>query len=456
MVGTLRGKGEDMARDYIARDPRTGKPINLQSSKVVEASFEPIEGPWSALLPEDAMSLAEGSLKQRDVLWLGTTHVMERRHGVRALSTVPQSMVRPAHELLLLALEDADEDVRVSALEVLPEFAVRRSEDLFDWLSVLLDDDSLKVRKAASNALARAAPTFPSAVQSSLENELRSDVPHRQKAAWKGLKSLAETWPEVVGDHIDTLLLEPDVLLRRKAAGLLRKVLSKKSSAVWDLISWSLNDDDAIVRRTAAKTLPALARQDVRMATMFAERAIVDPDSDVRLAAIKAIQKLDKDHGRARDLIVGGARSKDLKVRKACIELLPRLMGEDELRIFATDLLKTETDEGLIKILDEMRFDISLEGTEAQKNAALAPALPVPEIDKEVARSQGRGVGLLAASEPKNLIEKAQQKEAIEESVKPNPPTVEKRPSQDEIMGYMDDEEEDLGDFESMSDDEMF
>lgn len=456
MVGTLRGKGGSMAKDYIARDPRTGKPINISNTKVVEASFEPIEGPWSALRPEHTMSLADGSLEQREVLWLGVTHVMSRQHGIRALSTVPQSMVRAAHGLLLLALEDTDEDIRVAALEVLPEFAVRRAEDLFDWLSVLLDDESIKVREAASDALARAAPTFPSAVQSSLENELRSNVPYRQKAAWKGLKSLADTWPEVVADHIDTLLLEPDVKMRRKAAGLLRKVLSKKSSAVWDLISWSLNDDDSIVRRTAAKTLPALARQDVRMATMFAERAIIDPDAEVRLAAIKAIQKLDKDHGRARDLIVAGARSKDLRVRKACVELLPRLMGEDELRIFATDLLKTETDQHLIKMLDEMRFDALLEGTEAQKNAALAPALPVPEIDKEVARSQGKGLGLLASSEPKTLVEKAEQQENIEQSVQAKSPVAEPRPSQDEIMGYMDDDEEEFDDYEAMSDEEMF
>jgi len=73
MVGTLRGKGEHMARDYIARDPRTGKPINFHKAKVAEASFEPIEGPWSALVSADAMSLAEGSLEQKEVRWLGDT-----------------------------------------------------------------------------------------------------------------------------------------------------------------------------------------------------------------------------------------------------------------------------------------------------------------------------------------------------------------------------------------------
>jgi hypothetical protein len=131
-------------------------------------------------------------------------------------------------------------------------------------------------------------------------------------------------------------------------------------------------------------------------------------------------------------------------------------MGEDELRIFATDLLKTETDEGLIKTLDEMRFDATLEGTEAQKNAALAPAIPVPEIDKEIAQAQGKGIGLLSTSKPKNLLERAEQQEAVQSSVEPKTPTVERRPSQDEIMGYMDDDEDEFDDFDLGPDEEMF
>jgi hypothetical protein len=35
-------------------------------------------------------------------------------------------------------------------------------------------------------------------------------------------------------------------------------------------------------------------------------------------------------------------------------------------------------------------------------------------------------------------------------------PSVERRPSQDEIMGYMDDDEEDFDDFDSGPDEEMF
>ena len=57
-----------MVREYIARDPRTGKPIQTGSRKAKEISFVPIEGPWSALVAGDAMSLAEGTLLSREAV----------------------------------------------------------------------------------------------------------------------------------------------------------------------------------------------------------------------------------------------------------------------------------------------------------------------------------------------------------------------------------------------------
>ena len=309
----MRAKELTMAKKYIARDPRTGKPIQMGHATTSDASYEPIQGPWCALHHADIMSLAEGTLEKREVRWKNNTLTMSKKDGVRALSHVSQSMIFPAHALLLNAFEDEDPDVRIAALEVLPEFAVRRSNELFDWLSVLLDDEHPRVQSAASAALARAAPTFPSGVHSSLENELRHPDKQRSAAAWKGLDALGKTWPDVVADHVDTLLLEPDVTLRRRAAKMINAIVSRKTSAVWDLVSWALNDEDAQVRKTVAKSLPRLAKQDVRMGTMFAERAITDPDPDVRLSAIKTIEKLNRGHGRARDLILAGSRSTDIR-----------------------------------------------------------------------------------------------------------------------------------------------
>lgn len=457
MDGGVRVNRVTMSKRYIARDPRTGKPIESGPTTVRnEISYEATKGPWLALRHEEIMDLAEGSKEACTVHWMGKEHRLGRAEGLRGLSSVRHNLIGPAHRLLLNAFGDQDSSVRIAALAVLPEFAVRRSDELFDWLSVLLDDPDPEVQQAASNALARAAPTFPSGIRSSLEIELRSSDRHRQKCAWDGLNALADTWPDVVADHVDTLLLEPDAALRRQAAKMLRKIIARKTSVVWDLVSWALNDEDVIVRRTAAKTISQLASHDVRMATMFAERAISDADPEVRLSAIKAIQKLNRGHGRARDLILAGARSNDVRVRRACISLLPKMLDDEALRGLVDDLLKTETDEGLVKQLMDMRFDASLEGTEAEKNAALAPALPVPQIDREVMQAQGKAVGLLndQPTTPPEFQEESSTEPAPGfqpqfNRVHGEPPEPKlrfsssrtERPSQDELMGYHDDDE---------------
>ena len=448
MEGSMHPKGTPMAKKYIARDPRTGKPIQVAQSVTHDVSYEALKGPWSALIPDDIMSLAEGSLPERTVRWKNETMTMTRKHGIRALGHVPKHMIGPAHAMLLLAFEDDEPDIRIAALDVLPEFAVRRSNELFDWLSVLLDDEDVNVQKAASGALCRAAPTFPSGVRSSLENELRSANKDRSQAAWKGLEALTKTWPDVVADHVDSLLLEPDAQLRRRAAKMIKAIVSRKTSVVWDLVSWALNDEDAQVRRIVAKSLPRLAKQDVRMGTMFAERAISDPDPDVRLSAIKAIEKLNRGHGRARDLILAGARSSDVRVRRACVDLLPKLMDEDELRTLVDDLLKTETDEKLVQKLIQYRFDAMLEGSEAEKNAALSPALAVPDIDKEVLLAQGKRIGMIPAEALRT--EPTESAPAEKPPASASKPSLTRRPTQDEVMGYHDDDDDDF-----MPDDDM-
>ena len=183
------------------------------------------------------------------------------------------------------------------------------------------------------------------------------------------------------------------------------------------------------------------------MGTMFAERAIGDADPDVRLSAIKTIQKLNRGHGRARDLILSGARSLDVRVRRACIDLLPKLMDEEELRSLVDDLLKTETDEKLVQKLMQYRFDAMLEGTEAEKNAALSPALAVPDIDKEVLLAQGKRIGL-SPIEPTH----AEKTERPQETPEPTEtkPSLLRRPTQDEVMGYHDDEDDDFMDDHDM------
>ena len=86
------------------------------------------------------------------------------------------------------------------------------------------------------------------------------------------------------------------------------------------------------------------------------------------------------------------------------------------------------------------RFDAMLEGSEAEKNAALAPALAVPDIDKEVLLAQGKRIGMA----PSTLDQPAPVAEEPPTKTESTPASsVEiRRPSQDEIMGYHDDDDD--------------
>ena len=420
--------------------------------KNINHVIETESGPWMAIRKEDIIPLARGEKKYVDVSWKGKNLQLSQIDGIIALTRIKDKgkNASEAHRTLLLSLESDVPEIREAGLKALPEVATQKSDELFDWLSVLLDDEDLKVRQAASKCLTLSAPVFPSGVQVILQNELRSYNKQRMEAAWKGLSSLCETWPEVACYHMDSLFLEEQPIYRRKAANLLRKLLSKGGSVTWDLISWALDDEDIEVRRSAAKTLPTLARNESRLATIFAERAIIDSDNKVRLSAIKAIQALDKDHGRARELVLKGASSGDTNIRRACIEMLPRLYSEDVLRGVAIDLLKSEKDEKLRKELKEMTIDESLEGSELQKNKFLAPAPSVPKLDREVAEAHGIQVGLEQLphldklNEEKNKIIseterlKKEKEKLLESAQKSNP--MYRSVSQDEMMGYDDDD----------------
>ncbi len=448
----------DLSREYIARDPRTGLPLNVgnkkKSRKKVLQKTE--TGPWQGLRKQDIIPLAKGDIKTAKSVWTDKDYQLTQADGVRALQMLKGFASKEAHKVLLVSFENDDPAIRIAALKALPEVAIQKSDEMFDWLSVLLDDDDVNVSMAASKALVISAPVFPSAVETILVNELRSPIDFRQKNAWEALKGLSETWPEVVCIHIDSLMLETDEKIRIKASKLLRKVMKKGGSSAWDLVSWALNDESDEVRRIAAKTLPTLANHEPRVATLFAERAVVDRDPAVRISAIKAIQNLDKDNGRAQDIVLSGTRSKDLQVRIACINLLPRLLSEDVLRVTAEELLRTEKNSQLIKSLKEMVFDAEIEGTEAQKNSYLAAALPVPQIDREIAESQGKQIGLEPLPSEKKITEEISEKpdhlltdaERVQKMIEMNERIKKKEAerknayrsfSQDEIYGYDDD-----------------
>ena len=347
-----------------------------------------------AIPPQVVIPLATGEIESYRVGWKEKDHHMKKLDGIKALSNLAGNLAHEGHKILLDCLMSDEPEIRIAGLFALPSVAESKPDELFDHLSVLLDDKDSSVRRAASECLKIVAPTFPSATDSTLAFELRHNVKHRREAAFAGLGDLCSTWPEVACDHIDELLQEDSLELRRKSAGLLRRVLAKGGAAAWDLVGWALEDEDVETRRQAAKCLVPLAHREQKIATILAERAILDSDTKVMVSAIKCIEVLDTDHGRAKDLVMAGCIHKNSSVRLACVKILPRLMGDEVLRNHCNALLREEKDEKIRKELQEMAFDAQIEGTEEQKNAFLAPAPKVPKIDVEIAESQGKIIGL--------------------------------------------------------------
>ena len=138
-----------------------------------------------------------------------------------------------------------------------------------------------------------------------------------------------------------------------------------------------------------------MVNREAKMAIIFAERALLDTDSKVRNKALQVLQRVDVNVGRAKQIIIASTRHPNPEIRRNCIEMLDRILVEEEQRELAEDLLKTEKDEEIKKTLRKLLIDISLEGTEAEKNRFLAPAEPVPAIDREVASAMGQAIGLL-------------------------------------------------------------
>ena len=88
----------------------------------------------------------------------------------------------------------------------------------------------------------------------------------------------------------------------------------------------------------------------------------------------------------------------------------------------------------------QYRFDAMLEGSEDEKNAALSPALAVPDIDKEVLMAQGKKVGLTSTAATSSGTVPASTPEPPIPEV--STAAQERRPTQDELMGYHDDDDD--------------
>ena len=375
-----------MARDYIARDPKTGRPINRRSAvkQVDIRSMLPPSGVWERIPRRDIVPLASGQVKMVEIPRSEGGGLARRIDGILALNRVLPAMVTDAHTALCEALDDDEGVIRVAGLKAMPSFAIKKHEDLFMYLSDRLLEENEHVRKAARECLRKVAPIFPSGCEEILRRELRHETKQHRDDAFATLKDTSQNWAETGCLHIDELIREEDVDLRRRGAKILRTITAKGGATGWDLISWSLQDEDAQVRRSASACLPRLANVESRVATIFVEASMFDEDSGVKKNIIRTLKTLDMENPRVAQLIQDGARDRDPVLRKACIEQLSIILTGDKLREVASELLRQETRPDLRTKLERLSRDVDWEGTEDEKNRALAPLDKVPEEFSEM------------------------------------------------------------------------
>jgi len=373
-----------MAREYIARDPRTGKPLRKSRAKKDSdiRALLPESGIWESIPRSEIIRLASGDIGAIDLPRSAGGGFARRNDGIRALNRVLESDVESAHGILLECLDDDSSSIRAVALESMPSFSLRKHEGLIMCLSDRLMDESIDVRREAMNSLKKMAPVFPSGCEQLLRRELRhEDLKHRENA-FSALKSTSERWAETGCLHIDELIREDDVDLRRRGASILRVLTTKAGAEGWDLIGWCLEDEDAEVRRRASRTLASLAGVEPRIAAILVEVAMSDDDSIVRKSAIGALKKLNMESPRVSRMVVDGARDRDYELRKTCIGLLSIILSGTELRETAKELLRQETRPDLRKRLMSLSTDLEMEGNEDQKNSFLAPLEHVQEEEE--------------------------------------------------------------------------
>ena len=419
-------------REYIARDPKTGKPLRTgrKRSHGLELAYKPGEGAWDALPLDRILPLAAGDVDIESVIWRDKERLLRRTDAVRALPRIRGKDQQLAHRALESALGDLNPRLRIAGLESLPYCALQHSDSLFEHLHELLEDIDLDVQKAAQKCLIIVAPVFPSVTEETLRRELRVSEKPRQRSAFEALKQISSSWPEVAELHIDELIREEEGDLRGLAAALLPRLAKHKSATLWDLVGWCLQDEAVVVRRHAARALVPLAEHAPKVTQIALEIAFFDDDEQVRNSALKASRKLDPNSFRMQRIITDGTRHSDRNIRLSCIKMLPVIMVDAEVRIMASELLHQETDAEIKALLQELMIDESLEGTEAEKNAFLAPA-------EKAERDEG------SLSTPPPNATPPPEKKAVDSTKNPDPV---RRPTQDEIY-YGDDFDEGQDDF---------
>ena len=72
-------------RDYIARDPRTGKPLRTgkRGRKNLDLAYKPAEGAWDSIPLDRILPLARGEIELHSVYWRDKERLMRQQDAVR-------------------------------------------------------------------------------------------------------------------------------------------------------------------------------------------------------------------------------------------------------------------------------------------------------------------------------------------------------------------------------------
>ena len=198
----------------------------------------------------------------------------ERNEAVQLLGQYPAEAVRDA---LLLALEDDDLDVRLSAAAALGQARVPEGvPQLMEWLDAKLPE----LRNAAVMAL---GAIDDARSVSALTRAVSDPVPNIRLAAISALaKPRSETLPTLIG-----ALDDPDAQVRAEAA----RVLSPQHEPnVLTALMNHARDDAPEVRRIVVRSL---GHAHTAQAQTVLTHALKDADRGVQLAAIAALGDLD-------------------------------------------------------------------------------------------------------------------------------------------------------------------
>ena len=195
-------------REYIARDPKTGKALRTgrRGRKKLDLAYKPPEGAWDSIPLDRIIPLASGDLEIHSVIWRDKERLMRQHDAIRALPRIRGRDQLDAHAALEGALGSIDTRLRIAGLASLPYCALLHTENLFEHLHELLEDVDGDVQKAAQKCLITVAPVFPSVTEETMRRELRLEDKTRRTSAFEALKQVADSWPEVAELHIDELI----------------------------------------------------------------------------------------------------------------------------------------------------------------------------------------------------------------------------------------------------------